>query len=171
MRRVLLALLASAAWTVASAQDFSPVCIDARTTAMGNAGVATTGSAYPTFNNAAAPLFEYQSIQASFSYSLFSGDELGKYRLMGAGAYVRLHERHAGPRRPHKARNILLLTRDEQDYYDYPGSSPCNGKLCHSPRNRAQASQSHSRLRLPVSSTPAGVSACKPAHALPGQPP
>ncbi len=95
MRRVLLALLASAAWTVASAQDFSPVCIDARTTAMGNAGVATTGSAYPTFNNAAAPLFEYQSIQASFSYSLFSGDELGKYRLMGAGAYVRLHERHA----------------------------------------------------------------------------
>ena len=95
MRRVLLALLASAAWTVASAQDFSPVCIDARTTAMGNAGVATTGSAYPTFNNAAAPLFEYQSIQASFSYSLFSGDELGKYRLMGAGAYVRLYERHA----------------------------------------------------------------------------
>lgn len=95
MRRVLLALLASAACTAAYAQDFTPVCIDARATAMGNAGVATTGSAYPTSNNAAAPLFEYQSIQASFSYSLFSGDDLGEYRLMGAGAYVKLHERHA----------------------------------------------------------------------------
>lgn len=95
MKRLVFALLASAAFATGSAQSFGAVSPDARATATGNASVATTGSAYPTFGNAAAPVFEYPSIQASFGYSLFSGDEFGKYRLMGVGAYVKPHERHA----------------------------------------------------------------------------
>lgn len=79
----------------ASAQEMLRINPDARATAMGNSGTATTGDAYPTFNNPASPLFEYQWVQASFAYSLFAGSDFGKYRLMAVGGYVRLHERHA----------------------------------------------------------------------------
>lgn len=71
MKKALLILVAAA--TVSSgayAQEFMNINPDARITAMGNAGIAATGGAYPTFNNPASPLFEYHSVQASFAYTL-----------------------------------------------------------------------------------------------------
>ncbi len=96
MKKALLILVAAA--TVSSgayAQEFMNINPDARITAMGNAGIAATGGAYPTFNNPASPLFEYHSVQASFAYTLFAGEEFNKHRLMAVGGYVKLHERHA----------------------------------------------------------------------------
>ena len=90
-----MALALFCALCSASAQEMLRINPDARATAMGDSGTAATGSAYPTFHNPASPLFEYQWVQASFAYSLFAGNEFGKYRLMAVGGYVRLHERHA----------------------------------------------------------------------------
>ena len=95
MKRILFTLLACAAVSAASAHELLRINPDARSTSMGGTAVGTSGDAYPTFNNPAAPLFEYQSVQASFGYTLFSGAEFGKNRLMAVGGYVKLRERHA----------------------------------------------------------------------------
>ncbi len=92
MKKVLLFLVALATVVGASAQEMLQINPDARATAMGNTGIGTSGSAYPTFGNPAAPLFEYQSVQASFAYTLFTGKR--SYQLTGVGGYVKLHERH-----------------------------------------------------------------------------
>lgn len=96
MKKTLLVLAAAAMIASgARAQKVMNINPDARITAMGNAGIAATGDAYPTFNNPASPLFEYHSVQASFAYTLFAGEDFGKHRLMAVGGYVKLHEKHA----------------------------------------------------------------------------
>ena len=114
MKRVLFALLACVAVSATSAQELLRINPDARSTSMGGVGIGASGDAYPTFNNPAAPLFEYQSVQASFGYTLFSGSEFGKNRLMAVGGYVKLHERHAlslGVRLALDPRNEALAPR------------------------------------------------------------
>ena len=112
MKKALLSLVALAMAAGASAQEMLQTNPDARATAMGSTGIGTSGSAYPTFNNAAAPLFEYHSVQASFAYTLFTGGQ--SYQLTGVGGYVKLHERHAlalGVRLAWDPRNEALAPR------------------------------------------------------------
>lgn len=79
----------------AYAQDFVTINPNPRTSGMGNATVAVSGDAYSVFGNAAAPLFEYHSVQAQVSYTPWQSNIADGYYLLSLGGYVKLGQRHA----------------------------------------------------------------------------
>ncbi len=93
---LIIALLCSAG---AYAQEYIPdrwgMSTDARATAMGGTMLASEGTAYATFGNAASPLFSHKLAQLSYSYTLFTQSGYKDERLMGVGATARFAERHA----------------------------------------------------------------------------
>lgn len=79
----------------ASAQDFVAINPDARTAAMGDATVAATADAYAVYNNAAAPLFEYQAVQVGYVYAPWMSSAVKGSDLMSLAGYVKLGQRHS----------------------------------------------------------------------------
>lgn len=94
MKKYLFVLFALCS-IAASAQQFYDHTPNARIAAMGGAAVATKGDAFAVFGNAASALLEYKIVQASFSYTDFSGEQYRKNRMLSAGAYARFAQRHA----------------------------------------------------------------------------
>ena len=95
MKKIILTLVISIVALGVSAQDFATINPDARTAAMGDATVAATADAYSIYNNAAAPLFGYQSVQIGYTYapwvqSLYKGSD-----LMTVAGYLKLGQRHS----------------------------------------------------------------------------
>ena len=95
MKKTISVLAALALFATVSAQEFTTINPDARTSAMGDASVAVTGDAWSVFGNAAAPLFEYKNIQAQFSYTPWQTDAAKGYYLLSVGGYFKIGQRHA----------------------------------------------------------------------------
>lgn len=94
MKKILLTLLTSIVALGASAQDFAIVNPDARTAAMGDATVSATADAYSIYNNAAAPLFDYQSVQVGYTYTSLQAKRFNE-GLMSVAGYVKIGQRHS----------------------------------------------------------------------------
>ncbi len=95
MKKTFLTLTISIIALSASAQDFAILNPDARTAAMGDATVAATADAYSIYNNAAAPLFEYQTVQVGYVYAPWMPSEQKGSDLMSVAGYVKLGQRHS----------------------------------------------------------------------------
>lgn len=95
MKKIFLTLAISTFALTAVAQDFATINPDARTAAMGDATVATTADAYAVYNNAAAPLFEYQTAQVGYVYAPWMPSEQKGSDLMSVAGYVKLGQRHS----------------------------------------------------------------------------
>ena len=94
MKKIFLTVVTSLVALAASAQDFAIVNPNARTAAMGDATVSATADAYAVYNNAAAPLFEYQSVQVGYSYSQLLSKRFDE-GLMSLAGYVKFGQRHS----------------------------------------------------------------------------
>lgn len=95
MKKTFLTLAISIFALTAAAQEFATINPDARTAAMGDATVAATADAYSIYNNAAAPLFEYQTVQVGYLYAPWMPSELKGSDLMSVAGYVKLGQRHS----------------------------------------------------------------------------
>lgn len=95
MKKTLLTLAISIFALSAAAQDFATINPDARTAAMGDATVAATADAYSVYNNAAAPLFEYQTAQVGYLYAPWMRSEQKGSDLMSVAGYVKFGQRHS----------------------------------------------------------------------------
>lgn len=95
MRKLFLTLAISFTALSAAAQDFVIVNPDARTAAMGDVTVSATADAYSVFNNAAAPLFDYQSLQVGYVYAPWQPSEVKGSDIMAVAGYVKLGQRHS----------------------------------------------------------------------------
>lgn len=94
MKKILLIIAISMIALTASAQDFAIVNPNARTAAMGDATVSATADAYSVYNNAAAPLFEYHSVQAAYAYTSLNSKQFNE-GLMSLAGYVKIGQRHS----------------------------------------------------------------------------
>ena len=95
MKKIFLTLVISIVALSASAQDFAVINPDARTAAMGDATVAVSADAYSVYNNAAAPLFDYQNAQVGFSYAPWQSSVQKGSDLMSVAGYIKLGQRHS----------------------------------------------------------------------------
>ena len=95
MKKIILTLFISIIALGASAQDFAIINPDARTAAMGDATVSATADAYSVYNNAAAPLFDYQSVQLGFSYAPWNSAMQKGSNLMNLAGYAKLAQGHS----------------------------------------------------------------------------
>ena len=95
MKKILLTLVISVAALGASAQEFATINPDARTAAMGDATVAVSADAYAVYSNAAAPLFDYQSVQVGYTYSPWQSSVQKGSDLMALAGYFKLGQRHS----------------------------------------------------------------------------
>lgn len=94
MKKIFLTIVISTITLIASAQDFAVVNPNSRTAAMGDATVSATADAYSIYNNAAAPLFEYQSVQAAYTYTSLNSKHFNE-GLMALAGYVKIGQRHS----------------------------------------------------------------------------
>ncbi len=95
MKKIVLTLAISILALSVSAQDFAILNPDARTAAMGDATVAATADAYSIYNNAAAPLFEYHTMQVGYVYAPWMPSVQKGSDLMSVAGYVKLGQRHS----------------------------------------------------------------------------
>ena len=95
MKKIFLAVAISTIALSASAQEFATINPDARTAAMGDATVSATADAYAVYNNAAAPLFDYQSVQVGYTYAPWMSSEKRGSDLMSVAGFVKMGQRHA----------------------------------------------------------------------------
>ena len=94
MKKIFLTVITSIIALTASAQDFAIINPNARTAAMGDATVSATADAYSVYNNAAAPLFEYHSVQAAYTYTSLNSKQFNE-GLMSLAGYVKFGQRHS----------------------------------------------------------------------------
>lgn len=95
MKKIISTLAILLIATGVYAQDFVTINPNPRTSSMGNATVAVSGDAYSIFGNAAAPLFEYHSVQVQASYTPWQSDAASGYYLLSLGGYVKIGQKHA----------------------------------------------------------------------------
>ena len=95
MKKILLTFVISVAALGASAQEFATINPDARTAAMGDATVAVSADAYAVYSNAAAPLFDYQSVQVGYTYSPWQSSVQKGSDLMALAGYVKIGQHHS----------------------------------------------------------------------------
>lgn len=95
MKKIILTLVTSIIALSVSAQDFAIINPDARTSAMGDATVSATADAYSVYNNAAAPLFDYQSVQVGYVYSPWMSSVRKGSELMSLAGFVKIGQRHS----------------------------------------------------------------------------